>query len=84
MVDAYYMIAVSGIPMRSNEVTKMRYNLDTPQQDFLIEFADAELEADRNYQSTIELVETVEEAIAFLSDNGHDWRAMIAYPQFAN
>ena len=57
----------------------MALNLDQNQQDDLIEFAEAELDADRNYQSEIEHVETIHDAIKFLTDNGHDWRAMVAY-----
>lgn len=48
---------------------KVRKHTTLEQQDYLFDFAQAESQADRNWYSEIDSVETLADAVQFLTDN---------------
>ena len=47
------------------------------EKDHLIEFVHGEQEADRNWYSPIVDVQSIEDAVQWLTDNEYDWRKMV-------
>jgi len=52
-------------------------NLNRDAEDYLIEFVHGEQEADRNWYSPIVDVQSIEDAVQWLTDNEYDWKEMV-------
>ena len=52
-------------------------DLDQAVEDHLLEFVHGEQEADRNWYSPIVDVQSIEDAVQWLTDNEYDWKKMV-------
>jgi len=52
-------------------------DIDRDAEDHLLEFVHGEQEADRNWYSPIVDVQSIKDAVQWLTDNEYDWKKMV-------